>query len=208
MRIGPRMLIVTAAALALTGCPPTDADREGAEDSPEAAAEAEPTDAPTARGADAEPTATIGWTAEFAGAEQGTFQGATAVPEEAAGQLTLRLSSEAAGEEPPVTMMVALPALETGQTGELPAENATVLIGATSYFHVPDQPTSFTVRIEEHEEDRLAGSFTGTLRPDGPGDPLQVQGNFEAMGHEGQAPQEAEGRRGAPGGEAAPDTSG
>lgn len=187
MKIDSRMLLAIVAALALAACPPPDADQQE-----EVAESAEATEGTERTAADAvDPAADVGWRAEFAGAHQGTFQGATAVPEEAAGQLTLRLSSDARGEEPPVTMMVALPALDSGQTGELPAENATVMVGATSYFHVPDQPTTFTVRIEEHEDDRLAGTFAGTLRPDGPGDPLEVQGSFEAVNDAQRPPADA-----------------
>ncbi len=189
MKGDTRTLVAIVAALALMGCPPPDADQEEVEEAPETAAQTGRTAETGGAVPDAaESAADVGWRAEFAGAQVGTFQGATAVPEEAAGQLTLRLSSDAMAEEPPITMMVALPTLESGQTGELPAENATIMVGATSYFHVPDQPTTFTVRIEEHEDDRLAGTFVGTLRPDGPGEPLEVQGSFEAV-DESQRPE-------------------
>lgn len=167
----PSGWIVAAAALAALGCPPDPDRREGPDEAPEAA---------EARPAESDPAVTAAWSAELSGAERGSFQGATAVPERAGEQMTLRLSSESRADVPPVTMMVVLPAVPPGRTGRMQAENATVMVGASSYFHADGQPTSFELQVREHGEDRMAGSFSGTLLPDGPGEPLRVEGSFEA----------------------------
>lgn len=164
----PSTLFMAIAAVGLVACPGPDADREELEERPEVAEE------PVAEPAPA-------WSAEFAGAVTGTFQGEIATPETANGRLALRLSSEAQPDEPQVLMMIELAGLEEGQTGEVDAQNATVMVGADAYFHAADQPTHLTVDIQEHRDGRLVGSFSGSLQPDGPGEGLGVDGSFEAL---------------------------